>query len=70
MDQTEVLDNHKAGRQNDMLLVVGGTALMVIGAGLLLTVPAVRKHLSNINVKALLQAAAPQFERYLNLTNV
>ena len=51
----------------DTLLMFGGVALMMMGAGLVLTSPIVRRYLGGLNVASLLQTAAPDFERYMKL---
>ena len=47
--------------------MLGGVALMVFGAGLILSNPFVRRYLSQIGVGNLAQAAMPDVERYLKL---
>jgi hypothetical protein len=54
----------------DTLFLMGGAALMVLGAGLILSTPAVRKMLGGVGVGSLLSAAAPDFERYLKLRSM
>ena len=49
----------------DTLFLLGGVALMLFGAGLILTNPVVRKFLGDVNVGGLLQAAVPDLERYM-----
>ena len=48
----------------DNPLLFGGVALMMLGAGMVLTSPVVRKYLASVNLAGLLQGAAPEFERY------
>jgi len=64
---THVSDNHESAEARDTILMFGGAALMMLGAGLILTTPIVRKYLGGLNVANLLQGAAPDFERYLKL---
>ena len=57
----------------DTLYLLGGAAMMVFGAGLILSTPMVRKYLSGMgvgNVGNLVQAAIPDFERYLKLRSM
>jgi hypothetical protein len=54
----------------DTLFLMGGAALMVLGAGLILSTPMVRKMLGGVGVGNLLSAAAPDFERYLKLRSM
>jgi hypothetical protein len=42
-------------------------ALVLLGTGMILSSPAIRKYLGGLNVGSLLQTAAPDFERYLKL---
>jgi hypothetical protein len=51
----------------DTLFLLGGAALMVFGAGLILSTPVVRRYLGSANLATLLQAAGPDLERYLKL---
>ncbi len=54
----------------DTLFLMGGAALIVLGAGLILSTPMVRKMLGGVGVGNLLSAAAPDFERYLKLRSM
>lgn len=60
-------DHQESDEARDMMLMFGGVALMMLGAGLILTTPVVRRYLGGLNVAGLLQSAAPDFERYLKL---
>lgn len=51
----------------DTLYMLGGVALMVFGAGLILTNPLVRRYMSQIGVGDLAHAAIPDIERYMKL---
>jgi hypothetical protein len=51
----------------DVLYMLGGVALIVFGAGLVLSNPLVRRYLPQIGVGNLAHAAIPDFERYLKL---
>jgi len=57
------------GLANDRetLYLMGGLALMVFGAGLILSNPLVRRYLGQVGVGSLVQAALPDFERYMKL---
>ena len=59
-----------AGETRDTLLMFGGAALVLLGAGLILSNPVVKKYLGGMNVSGLLQAAAPDFQRYLKLKSM
>jgi hypothetical protein len=54
----------------DTLYLMGGAALMVLGAGLILSTPMVRRMLGGVGVGNLISAAAPDFERYLKLRSM
>jgi hypothetical protein len=51
----------------DTLFLMGGLALILFGAGLVVTNPAVKKLLGGVKVGGLLQEALPDLERYLKL---
>ena len=59
--------NNQSTDTRDTLLLLSGAALVMFGAGLMLTTPAVRKLLGGLGVGNILQAAVPDFERYLKL---
>lgn len=56
-----------ASESRDTLFVLGGVALMVFGAGLVLSNPMVRRYLGGISLAGMVQAAAPDIQRYLKL---
>jgi hypothetical protein len=60
-------DNHGSDEARDTLFMMGGVALMIFGAGLILSNPLVRRYLGQTNVGGLLTAAIPDVERYLKL---
>ena len=60
-------DNHASDESRDTLFMMGGVALMIFGAGLVLSNPLVRRYLGQANVGGLLTAAIPDVERYLKL---
>jgi hypothetical protein len=51
----------------DTLFMLSGIALMVFGAGLILSNPVAQKYLSRLGVSNLAQGAIPDIERYLRL---
>jgi hypothetical protein len=67
MDMASNGNHRDSDETRDTLLMFGGMALMMLGAGLVLTTPTVRKYLGGLNIGNLLQTAAPDFERYLKL---
>jgi hypothetical protein len=54
----------------ETLLMMGGLALVVLGAGMIVSSPMVRRLLGNAGVGSLLQAAGPDLERYLRLKSM
>lgn len=56
----------------DTLFMLGGVAMVIFGAGLILSNPIVRKFMGQAGVGGLnlLTAAIPDFERYLKLRNM
>lgn len=54
----------------DTLYLLGGAAMIVFGAGLILSTPMVRKYLGGMGVGNMVQAAIPDFERYLKLRSM
>jgi len=70
MDVLNSTDKMDADETRDTLLMFGGVALMMMGAGLVLTSPIVRRYLGGLNLLNLLQAAGPDFERYLKLKSM
>jgi hypothetical protein len=71
MQLTDRMDNHNSTEDEndarDTLMLLSGAALVIFGAGLILTTPAVRKLLGGVGIGSLLQAAGPDFQRYLKL---
>lgn len=60
---------HRNGQDEtrDTLFLLGGAALVVFGAGLILATPIVRKALGGASLSAMLGAAAPDIQKYLKL---
>ena len=54
----------------ETLYMLGGVAMVVFGAGLILSNPLVRRYLGQIGVGNLAQAALPDIDRYLRLRNM
>jgi hypothetical protein len=49
------------------LYLLGGVAMVVFGAGLIITNPAIRRFTSQLGVGNLAQAAMPDIQRYFRL---
>ena len=54
----------------DTLYMLGGLAMVVFGAGLILTNPFVRRYTSQLGAGGLLGAALPDVERYFRLRSM
>jgi hypothetical protein len=70
MEILRAADNGDSQESQTTLMMFGGLALMTLGAGLILTTPIVRKYLGGLDVGKLLQAAGPDFERYMKLKSM
>jgi hypothetical protein len=69
MDLTEASTNG-IGSDKDTLYMLGGVALVVFGAGLILSNPYIRRYMSQIGIGGLAQAAIPDVERYMRLRSM
>ena len=58
---------HGVSDSKDTLYMLGGVALMVFGAGLVLSNPAIRRYMSQLSVGNLASAVMPDVERYFRL---
>lgn len=54
----------------ETLYMLGGVAMVVFGAGLILSNPWVRRYLGQIGIGNLAAAALPDIDRYLRLRNM
>ena len=63
-------DNNTLGTDKETLYMLGGAALILFGAGLVLSNPTVRRYLGQIGVGSMLTAALPDVDRYLKLRNM
>jgi hypothetical protein len=63
----ELVESTANGRDKDTLYMLGGVALMVFGAGLLLSNPTVRRYMSQFGVGNLATSVIPDMERYFKL---
>jgi hypothetical protein len=61
----DLMEANENGR--DTLYMLGGVALMVFGAGLVLSNPYVRRYMSRLGVGNLAQTVMPDVERYFRL---
>ncbi len=58
---------NRSGNDKDTLYMLGGVALVVFGAGLILSNPFVRRYMSRLGVGNLAQTVMPDIDRYLKL---
>lgn len=59
--------NSGSGSDKETLYLLGGVALVVFGAGLILSNPFIRRYMSQLGISNLARAAMPDIERYLKL---
>jgi hypothetical protein len=65
MDLTEQTNQDNDSR--DTLFLLGGAALVVFGAGLILSTPVIRRYLNGMGISNLMTAAVPDIQRYMKL---
>jgi len=61
-------DGHSTER--DTLFMLGGVALVVVGAGMILSNPAVRRYMENSPIGNVLGNLVPDVERYFKLRSM
>jgi hypothetical protein len=59
-----------AVEDRDTLMMLSGVALVVFGAGLILSNPIARRYLGQLGIGNLAQAAMPDLDRYLKLRSM
>ena len=59
--------NGQDNETRDTLFLLSGAALVIFGAGLILSTPVVRKALGGAGIGNMLGAAMPDLEKYLKL---
>jgi len=64
---TKADHNGESYETRDTLLMFGGAALIILGAGMVLASPAMKKYVGGLNPAKVLQAAVPDLQRYLKL---
>jgi hypothetical protein len=62
--------NSQDTNDKETLYLLGGAALVVFGAGLILSTPIIRRALGGANVMSLVQGVVPDFERYMKLRSM
>jgi hypothetical protein len=68
----EIMDRAEGtnGADKDTLYMLGGVALVIVGAGLVLTNPSVRRYLGQMGIGNFASAALPDIERYFRLRSM
>jgi len=67
---TEITNSQDSNESRDTLFLLGGAAMVVFGAGLILSTPMMRRYLGGVGIGNLVQAAIPDFERYMKLRSM
>jgi hypothetical protein len=70
MDLAQQTNGSSSMTDRDTLYMLSGVALIVFGAGLILSNPLVRRYLGQVGVGSLAQAALPDIDRYLKLRSM
>ena len=65
MDVMQYPQKHADNKET--LYLLGGAAMMVFGAGLILSTPLMRRYVSGMKVRNFVEAAVPDLVRYLKL---
>ena len=65
----ELLDSNTNGAagEKDTLLLLSGVALVIFGAGLIVSNPFIRRYVSQLGVGSMAQGMMPDIERYFKL---
>lgn len=69
LDITDATSNG-TGSDKDTLYMLGGVAMIVFGAGLILSNPYIRRYMAQLGVGNLAQAVMPDMERYFKLRSM
>jgi len=64
---TEESNGNSTGRDKETLYMLGGLALVVFGAGLILTSPVAKRYLGQLGVGDVASMGLPDIDRYLKL---
>jgi hypothetical protein len=70
MELTEHANGQDSNESRDTLFLLGGAAMVVFGAGLILSTPIIRRYLGGAGIGNLVQAAIPDFQRYMKLRSM
>ena len=64
------MENIESYDAKGTLFLFGGLALLVVGTGMIISHPAIRRYMGQMGLSDLIQAAAPDVERYLKLRSM
>ena len=67
MEMMEQQNDIDAREARETLYLLSGAAMVVFGAGLILSTPTIRRMIGGAGVGNLVQAAIPDFQRYMRL---
>ncbi len=69
---TEIITQMENGNKSDKetLYMLGGVAMVIFGAGLVLSNPTVRRYLGQMGIGNLASAALPDMEKYFRLRSM
>jgi hypothetical protein len=70
MDRSPTAGNGQTFGNTETLFLLGGVALVLMGAGLLLSTETAKKYMGGLSVGDLVQAAVPDVDRYLKLRSM
>jgi hypothetical protein len=65
--ELERTNGQGASETRDTMFLLGGAALVLFGAGLILSTPMVKRALGGVGIGNLIGAAIPDLERYMKL---
>jgi hypothetical protein len=68
----QLIRDEQNGQATDKetLYLLGGAALVLVGAGLILSNPLVRKYMAQMNIGGLAKELMPDLDRYLKLRSM
>jgi hypothetical protein len=68
MEVTERMNGQNSNESRDTLFLLGGAALVLFGAGLILSTPMVREYLGGVKIGNLVGAVIPKdLQRYMRM---
>jgi hypothetical protein len=66
----EMIQRDEQDKSKDTLLMLGGVALVVVGAGLILTSPVAKRYMGELGIGNLATELVPDIERYFKLRDM